>query len=318
MSFYTLAPGFCYITDLHLTEKRPRFRKDVDYLGSQLNILQQVVEQCKQRNIYQIVCGGDIMNVYNEFSWRLINEVASVLKGFNVYTIIGNHDVPGGNLARLDWSTLGLLLEKEAFLRLTTGCWPTFRDPVTGEDNVLFHAGDWGSELCQQLETNSLSRVGNPRAITILIAHVSIGPERTKYCMGVDEIDPPYDYVLLGDIHDGHPTYISPSGCRIVNPGSLGISSQKDADRPPRCVFIWPHERREEYVDLKWPEEEVFDKQGIKRYQQVKAAKFTRALAQAKAKKKGLAGVELVKEVGRKGGFSQCQIDLLLSEIKQD
>jgi DNA repair exonuclease SbcCD nuclease subunit len=282
--------AFCYITDLHLTEKRPRFRKDVDYFGSQLNVLKQVTAACKERKVSTIICGGDIMNVYNEFSWRMVNEIRDVFKGFSVYTIIGNHDIPGGNLDRLDWSTVGLLLDIEAFQRLTTGSWPVFRCPITGHDNVLFRAGDWGSETCQQLETNTLPKIGNSKAITILVAHSSIGPKKTRYCMGVEEIDPPYDYVLLGDIHDGHPTYVSPSGCRIINPGSLGISSQKDADRPPRCVFIWPYERREEYIPLSFKEDQGFDKKRIKEFKTIKAAKFTRALAQAQAKKKGLSG----------------------------
>lgn len=317
--------AFCYITDLHLTEKRPRFRKDADYFGGQINVLKQVTAACKERGISTIICGGDIMNVYNEFSWRIVNEVRDVFRGFSVYTIIGNHDVPGGNLARLDWSTVGLLLDKEAFRRLGGNTmqsgWPSIWDPISGEDHVVFRAGDWGSELCGQLQTNSLKKLPghNPNypLISILVAHTSIGPTKTRYCMGVEEIDPPYDYVLLGDIHDGHPTYVSPSGCRIVNPGSLGISNQKDADRPPRCVFIWPYERREEYVELSFKEDQGFDKRRIKEYQTVKAAKFTRALAQARAKKKGLTGADLVKEVGKKGGFQQCQIDLLLSEIKQ-
>lgn len=301
--------AFCYITDLHLTERRPRFRKDHDYFSAQLSVLKQVTEECRKRDVRTIICGGDVMDRFNEFSWRIINEVRDVFKDFSVYTIIGNHDIPGGNLAQLDWCTVGLFLDKGVLKRLHG-----YQDEIPEIKGVIFQAADWGDWLEEALRKNEIE-IADYNQPTILVAHSSIGPKKTEYCMGIDEINPPYDYVLLGDIHDGHETYVSPSGCRIVNPGSLGISNQKDADRPPRCVFIWPHERREEYCTLKFEEDQGFDKKRIAEYQAAKAIKFTRALAQAKAKKKGLTGPELVKEVGKKGRFSKCQIDLLLSEM---
>ena len=86
------------IADVHITETTPPSRKERHIENVILNKLKFAIEQAKKYESQAIVCNGDLFHKYRP-SIELINKTADVLQTSPCpfVTVIGNHDVAGGN-----------------------------------------------------------------------------------------------------------------------------------------------------------------------------------------------------------------------------
>lgn len=81
------------IGDLHFGVKN----FNLDFLKQQLNALQEYCKILKEKNVNTIIQLGDVFdnrkNIDNNFLYRLKTRLYEIFEGFDVYCIVGNHDM---------------------------------------------------------------------------------------------------------------------------------------------------------------------------------------------------------------------------------
>jgi hypothetical protein len=161
-----------------------------------------------------VLCGGDILNKYNEPPEVLVafNRLLDKLDR-NVVTTLGQHDVPNHRISewkKVSYYTLSprisVLVNGETFavkpdIRVI-GC--GFNDPHTVD---LLNGG---------------TIVPNPTAYDIYLIHATVGDGSNKYIRSIHDcklVNP--GLYLFGDVHNGFPVTEFSSGAIAVNPGSV-------------------------------------------------------------------------------------------------
>lgn len=91
---------FLYCTDLHITDKKPEFRNDSDYLVTCLDKLTQIFELAKKNSCKTIICGGDMFDSLSGNPSPICeNKVADIISSYEdimFKLVVGNHDTVGG------------------------------------------------------------------------------------------------------------------------------------------------------------------------------------------------------------------------------
>ncbi len=308
--------NFIYFTDPHLRLSSPRRRTD-DIFEAQLAKLEWIGKRAEELKSECIVCGGDIGDAWD---WKIsmINRVAKIFKAYTcpLWTIVGNHDVPGKNINLLPDTGISMLEEVGA-LRILDN-FPDNANYWTHDEEGPFAFVGFHSDIKQTDDLLS----GKPFYFTtslgclkIAIVHAPIGAETTPYCRGHKELFiTDFDIVLLGDIHDGWEPYESLTGCKIANPGSLTRLNKKDIFREPKIAVIWEDGRIEyEVVPHKKPEE-CFDLAGIEEQKQDLGKGFLAAIA-ARNLVQDKDPKEYVEKIGKAAGYNDNIIEILKNEI---
>jgi exonuclease SbcD len=105
-----------FYTDVHLTDRPPSSRKD-NYYESIKNKLIQIDELSRVNKVSKVICGGDIVNKYNE-NYKIFNDLYEYFSNTYIkHDIVAgfNHDFAGGNYySGINNSILGSLAK--------TGC----------------------------------------------------------------------------------------------------------------------------------------------------------------------------------------------------
>ena len=166
--------------DLHLAEKNPISRLD-DYPTTMLHKLETIL------NIpaYAYFFAGDFFhtpNISKEYLVRVI-ETLKKHEDKDIYTIIGNHDVPFGKSDNISNSPLGILFATGLVKRLTT-------EVIDG----------WVIMGC---DYDQVAPTPNPDDKSILVAHKFYMEYDEKEMITDDEADD-FNYVFLGHDHTRH------------------------------------------------------------------------------------------------------------------
>lgn len=209
-----------FITDIHARHSTPSCRKDVDYIASWRNELNEALTSLSNCDI--ILLGGDIFNK-PEAKCIVTNEIIKIFKKFDdkLYTVVGNHDIFGYSEKGLNGTSLELLL--------STGIVNLLNEiKLNGITIRGVHAYD-----------NSPNFKKDPDAkATIVVAHKMISPSGSFNGIKISDIDSSdnANIVLSGDIHIPHEVKI---GDRIyLNPGAMARQSIEDRNRTPRILEI--------------------------------------------------------------------------------
>lgn len=298
-----------FITDIHLTRtKKPKWFTGADYFAYQLGVLKYAFEVADQSGVSLILFGGDFMNRYNELDPILYRGVVDLFQEFDHIkkkSLIGNHDILASDPESYPFSTLSVLNDKLDFVFSSTLTHLGKDFQIYLIDPLHWYDDRQDALMAGVLEAkdHDLMRSGG---VKILVAHAQIGPHATQYCVGVDEIDlTGYDFLLLGDQHQGWSPTRLPSGCVAVNPGAMSILYSDELDRVPRMSLIKGKSVWE--VDLPRP---PHDKDKI--------AKVTKSFVRNTkkiSKSKSKSSSELVRETAKELSSSRKATECLLSEI---
>lgn len=285
------------LSDIHFTKKINRTWLENNYFTDQLSRLLDVYDFCEELGVEDLIITGDVFDVWDEISLDFINQIIDVINKCpcNIYTIIGNHDILLGNESSLDQSTLGFVFKYSKLKRLKTG------DRVSlGTVEVI----DWFNPKREVLEKDLVIESDHD----VIVAHTKVGPKKTDWCAGVDEIDiigP--RWMFIGDQHQGHNTVIAPSGCKIINPGGFTLKSSDEVTRVPKVCFVY--EDREVYKELPVS---VITTNLIKTKQPVKKNKINPVVTKS-------ANIdELIKEASKVRKFSKKVITYLKSRLNNE
>lgn len=210
--------------DWHIRGDRPRCRIDEDWIESQRQDIQAVVDIASRENVDEAWVLGDLFH-QPRAATEAVNMVLVGLKDLRevcpVYILPGNHDLPYHDYGNLEQSSLGIVLKSFPELRtrednsgLTLTAAPFGLDPVDP------HADVWAThQLTFESADTKPPMAGGKIAQDLL-----------------DEA-PNVHVVVTGDYHRGY-VYTGADGRRVITPGCLNIQAADMDDYKPR-VYIW-------------------------------------------------------------------------------
>lgn len=210
--------------DWHIRGDRPRCRIDEDWIESQRQDIQAVVDIARREKVDEAWVLGDLFH-QPRAATEAVNMVLVGLKDLRevcpVYILPGNHDLPYHDYGNLEQSSLGIVLKSFPELRtreeprgLTIAAAPFGLDPVDP------HADVWAThQLTFENDETKPPMAGGKIAQDLL-----------------DEA-PGVHIVVTGDYHRGY-VYTGADGRRVITPGCLNIQAADMVDYKPR-VYIW-------------------------------------------------------------------------------
>ena len=210
--------------DWHIRGDRPRCRIDEDWIESQRQDIQAVVDIARREKVDEAWVLGDLFH-QPRAATEAVNMVLVGLKDLRdvcpVYILPGNHDLPYHDYGNLEQSSLGIVLKSFPELRtreeprgLMLAAAPFGLDPVDP------HADVWAThQLTFENDETKPPMAGGKIAQDLL-----------------DEA-PGVHVVVTGDYHRGY-VYTGADGRRVITPGCLNIQAADMDDYKPH-VYIW-------------------------------------------------------------------------------
>jgi DNA repair exonuclease SbcCD nuclease subunit len=116
--------GFLLIGDPHLDSKTPLARID-NYRETTINKLRSLLQLAIDKKVRAVITTGDVFNRY-DVPISYLNEVVHILReyrfnGIEVYSIIGNHDIPRNNMDYFKNTPLSLLFKSGLVKKIGSG-----------------------------------------------------------------------------------------------------------------------------------------------------------------------------------------------------
>lgn len=265
-------PSFLYSTDHHFRDTNPVNRKDI-FLDSLCEKLEEFIEIANEREVGTILLGGDVFNSYSPPP-KVVKKVIQILKKFPrpIYSIIGNHEIPG-NLSAASDKMLGLLKEFNDFPIRYFDFDNVFSKQVIAEIPII------GINYYSGIE-DYLKMIDKPvKEGTILLAHANIVDKPCPfpdYCL-MQELKLPAQFVFCSHYHPALGVVQNSHGNIFISPGafSRGSISTGDVERIPGIAYleITKNSFSHELIPLKSakPSEEIFDLETIELYKEKKA-----------------------------------------------
>ena len=210
--------------DWHIRGDRPRCRLDEDWLESQRQDIQAVVDIARREKVDEAWVLGDLFH-QPRAATEAVNMVLVGLKDFRevcpVYILPGNHDLPYHDYGNLEQSSLGIVLK--SFPELRTREEPSgliLAAAPFGLDPVDPHADVWATHQ-------------------LTFENAETKPPMAGGKIAQDLLDeaPNVHVVVTGDYHRGY-VYTGADGRRVITPGCLNIQAADMDDYRPR-VYIW-------------------------------------------------------------------------------
>lgn len=232
-------------TDLHIRQKTPQSRTDVNWLEQCLGQLEAVFALAEREGASAVLCSGDVGDApvwsYTAIlgMWRLLNNYRDI----PFYTTVGQHDVRGNRIEDWPQYSLGLL----ATLTSESG------DPYRGDGIVKVLESGRHAVLGEKIEVYGFG-FNQPETIAFLegkypfpmgdkfriaLVHALVGPDDAMGWKGIAAQNLRGCQVAsFGDVHCGFDIYEFPSGCVAYSTGSLIRSSLTDIGRVPMCALL--------------------------------------------------------------------------------
>ena len=213
-------------SDIHWRADVPICRTD-DFQAAMDRKLEFIFDLCRKYEV-PLLCGGDIGHRPQWPNW-LQTRFAQLAKGVNIYSALGQHDLPGHSLEEFDRSGCGVLGE--------TGV-VNFDDSFV--DNLAIFVSHWEEEIPIPDEDFTMPILLTHR---LVIQDKKEWPEQQAWpAESLLKDYPQYKLILSGDNHI--PFVVKRDGRLLVNPGSMMRTTAAQADHKPR-VYLWDAEANE-------------------------------------------------------------------------
>jgi DNA repair exonuclease SbcCD nuclease subunit len=233
-----------FVGDVHLSDTTPRSRKD-DYTAAILKKLAQVADISKGYDA--VVFVGDIFHKKrpDRNSHALVQNFIDVLKAYpknSTYSIIGNHDIRGGNLKTLSEQPLGVVF-KTGFLKyLDRDMLFSFKDCTVQLSPLQF---TYDNET--NLEAFNVNRISGADYV-VRVSHVAVLPGGLSpniYHMphvplqDIWAANQNWDLMINGHVHKGSEP-MEYNGKVFINTGSIcrGALTEYALEKVPHVVGV--------------------------------------------------------------------------------
>ncbi len=276
-----------FFTDVHVTGRNPRSRKD-HFLETVLDKLNQVVTLSKEKKCDFVLFGGDLFDTPS-ISNAVAGKCAKVLRKFDkLIGIAGNHDLFGNNIENIRSTQLGLfekaglidLLYKGERLIISKG---NLKVQISGtpshfgideenieEDYVVSQVEEDIDKVLHLIHGMLMEKEFNPHMKVVTIDSIA----HTKA-----------DLTLSGHYHRGF-SLVDLNGKYFANPGSLSRVSADLGEMKRKVGVLYIEVDKEnikiEFIPLKQEKgEAVLDRSHIEKnqYREVKIEEFMREIS---------------------------------------
>ena len=218
-----------FVGDPHLDSRTPLSRID-DYRVTTINKLDNLLTLAVRKKVNYVVMTGDMFHRF-DIPMSYLNEVLRMLKKFKaenieVYSLIGNHDLPHNTMEYFNRTPLAVLFASGLVKSLGSFNIPS----VIMLDNTVIH----GLNFTESIDNVKLIEGKK----SILVMHYAT--ENTVPADNVPLEDlKPFDWVIAGHDHMYYPPLIR-DGVRVFRPGSLTRRSkeQYNLDRQIKVVLF--------------------------------------------------------------------------------
>jgi len=224
-------PDLIISADWHLRDTQPKCRTD-NFWEAQWGKVKQVLTLSGKLDC-PIYLAGDLFQHWKTSPFLLNKTIREFLplNGF-IYSIIGNHDMPGHNIENMERSGLQILFDTDIIHR------------------ILFQV-DWGTDPAKHRPLRIKKR-------TIVFAHIMTYKDIPPWpgcedpeCHELFDWFPDADLIVTGH---NHRTFTARKGKQLlVNPGSLTRHKADQIDHRP-CVFFYDskqHKLKRHYLKIK-------------------------------------------------------------------
>lgn len=226
---------FVAMGDLHVTNKKPKLRKDRDYLLSIIQKLDQIYEYACVNNAKVVIQPGDFFDSSKASDYLKQLMIAKLREyqqkyGITTLTIFGQHDL---RFHSSDVKNTPLaVLEAAGVLTILDNQIPTTIDDVN------FYGSSWNEEpilppkdQCNVLVTHKM----------IVKSKIWEGQEDFIYGPNMFRKYPAYEYFITGDNHQSFAYNVKPKNKPqryLINCGSLMRSNIGQIDHKPCCYVV--------------------------------------------------------------------------------
>jgi DNA repair exonuclease SbcCD nuclease subunit len=197
-----------FLGDPHFDSQTPVSRID-DYREASLKKLKDILKLSVSNQVKHVITTGDFFDKY-EISFSYLNDIVSILKkfeqhGVEVWSLIGNHDLPYNNMSYFKNTPLNLLFESGLVKHI---------DGPNAIENVMVYGIDF-------TKADDIKTFKPGKDITnILIMHYAT--ENTVPGESIDiELLKPFDIVVSGHDHMYYEPLKLNTGTTLFRPGSL-------------------------------------------------------------------------------------------------
>jgi DNA repair exonuclease SbcCD nuclease subunit len=217
-----------------------------------LNKLRQLRDLVKLHQVTEVIFTGDFFNIRDQ-SWDYWNQVANILRQIeaNVFSIVGNHDIP---YERLD------LLNKTPLAGLFQSC-------LTQLQREKFNDWEIVGQSIGELPSHKFQKSTQKKSIFVLHAFYQKQFEDEHFITPEEINSLGYKYLVLGHDHVSYPPMQVPGGDTIlIRPGSLmrGTSHYYQLQKEVNVYILDLTTERLERVKIKTqPASEVFSRQAM-------------------------------------------------------
>ena len=230
-------PDLIISGDWHLRDSTPKCRTDA-FWETQWNKVNQVFD-LQEKYYCDIVLAGDLFHHWKTSSYLLNKTIYEFPEyedmGNHIYSIIGNHDLPGHNIENMNKSGLQILFQ-------------------TGIVIQMDKQGDWGFNK-KEISMHPIHRPGMYDGIVTL--HIMTYKGKSPWpgctdpeCHELFDWFPDADLIITGH---NHKSFTAKKGKQLlVNPGSLTRQSADQIDHKP-CVFLYDskqHKLKKHYLEI--------------------------------------------------------------------
>jgi len=232
------------VGDFHLSDKRPRSRKD-NYAESMRLKVREILQIARDEKVEAIIQPGDFTD-----SWESPDKFKTTwIKEFKnsppMYTIPGQHDMRY-HTSDIKNTPLGVLVEAIDNMH-QAGENGISLENNSGE-NIFLYGAPWNQPI---------PKITTPKAFNILVTHRMIVMDKLWAAQENYEVagtfmrKSKFDLVISGDNHTSF-HYAQPDGRLLINCGSLMRSNiDQESHRPCVWVFDTQDILRQIYLELK-------------------------------------------------------------------
>lgn len=246
-------PDAIFCSDLHIRGDVPAERID-DYLSAQERKLDFIFSLAKKHNV-PVFVAGDFGNKAHWKNWllsKIIRKIKFSTEKPNIYTILGQHDLPHHNLKLADESGSWVLSSAGAISII-----PSVYAPINFNKFTIFPF-HYGEDL--------IRCKAERRSVALIHKYIYSGKgaewERAVGCSAKSLMKkfPHYDVIVSGDNHS--PFVIEQKGRLLINSGSMMRMTAGQIDHRPRVYLWYADENKVEsiYLPIK---QEVFNQETI-------------------------------------------------------
>ena len=135
--------------------------------------LNACVKDLFKRRVELILCAGDVVGYY-----PFVNEAISLLRKWNIITILGNHDVyllQAKNINKtlykeyaIDWADQVITPENRSYLRT---CAENYHTKIDGITLAMFHGSPWNIEEYIYPDYKDFARFAGLREAVVVLGH---------------------------------------------------------------------------------------------------------------------------------------------------